>query len=88
MVIYCSSNFLSTPCFPFGCIAGRVIFVKKTLKKLSKLSKKMPKSCQKVVKGSLKKAKIGNFDVEDETCGRRRRRRKKKLKKKKINGKS
>jgi hypothetical protein len=35
----------------------------------------LSKSCQKVVKGSLKKAKIANFEVEDETYGRRRRRR-------------
>jgi hypothetical protein len=35
----------------------------------------MSKSCQKVVKSSLKKVKIANFEVEDETCGRRRIRR-------------
>jgi hypothetical protein len=35
----------------------------------------MSKNCQKVVKSSLKKNKIANFEVEDETCGRRRRRR-------------
>jgi hypothetical protein len=35
----------------------------------------MSNTCQKVVKSSLKKAKIANFEVEDETCGRRRRRR-------------
>jgi hypothetical protein len=34
----------------------------------------MSKICQKVVKRSLKKAKTANFEVEDETCGRRRRR--------------
>jgi hypothetical protein len=43
----------------------------KDFKKLSRSSKK----CQQIVKNSLKKAKIANFDVEDETCGRRRRRR-------------
>jgi hypothetical protein len=36
----------------------------------------MSKSCQKVVKKLSKvlekKAKIANFEVEDETCGRRR----------------
>jgi hypothetical protein len=37
--------------------------------------KKRSKSCQKVVKISLNKTKIVNFEVEDETCGRRRRRR-------------
>jgi hypothetical protein len=35
----------------------------------------MSKNCQKNVKSSLKKAKIANFEVEDEMCGRRRRRR-------------
>jgi hypothetical protein len=33
------------------------------------------KICRKIVKSSLKQAKIVNFEVEDETCGRRRRRR-------------
>jgi hypothetical protein len=33
--------------------------------------KKLSKSCQ----NSLKKAKIANFEVEDEMCGRRRKRR-------------
>jgi hypothetical protein len=53
----------------------------KVVKKLSKnfqvvkVVKKMSKSCQKVVESSLKKAKIANFEVEDETSGRRRRRR-------------
>jgi hypothetical protein len=32
----------------------------------------LSKKCKKVVKSSLKKAKIANFEVEDETCGRRR----------------
>jgi hypothetical protein len=41
--------------------------VKKNVKKLSKVVKKN-------VKNSLKKAKIANFEVEDETCGRSRRR--------------
>jgi hypothetical protein len=54
----------------------------KTFKKLSKLSKKMSKSyqklsksCQKLSKSCqkfFKKAKIANFELEDETCGRRR----------------
>jgi hypothetical protein len=43
---------------------------------------KEKKSCQKVVKklskNSLKKAKIANFEGEDETCGRIRIRRKRK----------
>jgi hypothetical protein len=42
------------------------------IKKKKKFSK-MSKSCQKVVKSSLKKAKIANFEAEDEKCGRRRR---------------
>jgi hypothetical protein len=41
------------------------------------LSKKCQKVVEKVVKSSLKKAKIANFEVEDETCGRRIRRRRK-----------
>jgi hypothetical protein len=53
----------------------------KVVKKLSKscqscqknvFIKKLSKSCQKVVKKFLKKGKIYNFEVEDETCGRRR----------------
>jgi hypothetical protein len=43
----------------------------KVFKSCQKVVKKMSKSCQqKVVKSSLKKAKIANFEVEDETCGR------------------
>jgi uncharacterized FlaG/YvyC family protein len=42
----------------------------KVVKKLSKIVKKLSKSCQK-------KTKIANFEVEDETCGRRRTRTKK-----------
>jgi hypothetical protein len=56
------------------------IFVKIVKKKGQKVVKKLSKS-------SLKKAKIVNFEVEDETCGRRRRRRRIKEKTKKINGK-
>jgi hypothetical protein len=47
----------------------------KVVKKLSKNCQKVVKNRQKVVKSSLKMAKIANFEVEDETCGRRRRRR-------------
>jgi hypothetical protein len=39
-------------------------------KNFQKVVKKLSKSCQKF----LKKATIANFEVEDETCGRRRRR--------------
>jgi hypothetical protein len=42
---------------------------------MSKSCQKVVKNCQKVVKSSFRKAKIANFEVEDETCGRRRRRR-------------
>jgi hypothetical protein len=44
---------------------------------MSKSCQKLSKRFQKIVKSSLKKAKIANFEVEDETCGRRRRRRRK-----------
>jgi hypothetical protein len=44
------------------------------VKKLSKSCQSCQKKSQKVVKSSLKKAKSANFEVEDETCGRRRRR--------------
>jgi mRNA-degrading endonuclease RelE of RelBE toxin-antitoxin system len=44
-------------------------------KSFQKVFKKLSKSYQKVVKSSLKRAKNANFEVEDETYGRRRRRR-------------
>jgi hypothetical protein len=50
----------------------------KVVKKISKSCQgrqKNVKNCQKIVKSFLKKTKIANFEVEDETCGRRRRRR-------------
>jgi uncharacterized membrane-anchored protein YhcB (DUF1043 family) len=47
----------------------------KLVKNLSKSGKNLSKFFQKVVKSSLKRAKIANFEVEDETCGRSRRRR-------------
>jgi hypothetical protein len=46
----------------------------KSFQNCQKKCQKVVKNCQKVVKSSLKKAKIANFEVEDETCGRRRRR--------------
>jgi diphthamide synthase subunit DPH2 len=49
--------------------------VQKVFKKLSRKLSKLSKKCQKIVKSSLKKAKIANFEVEDETCGRRKIRR-------------
>jgi broad specificity polyphosphatase/5'/3'-nucleotidase SurE len=46
----------------------------KVVKKMSKSCQNCQKKCQKnfpkVVKSSIKKAKIANFEVEDEMCGR------------------
>jgi hypothetical protein len=44
----------------------------KLVKNLSKSGKNLSNFFQKVVKSSLKRAKIANFEVEDETCARRK----------------